>query len=173
MPNAKQRCAKCKKYLPTMQTQKRGLGYVCLPEYCLNIELGESKSNSQNLGLCHSPKKPKSLKPKSKRKAARKSQKIRNSACGEKCTLRISNDCQDGETVVLCHVGRSRGTGLKAHDVLAVFGCAACHDIIDGRVNGGLNKHELNTEILRALEETLLIQFAKGNLIMKGAKECE
>lgn len=80
-----------------------------------------------------------------------KSKKIRNSARGEDCSLRLGI-CSHPETVVLAHIGRRRGMGIKCSDHFAVYACSACHDIIDGRVNNpGL---DLEKEKLRALEET-------------------
>ncbi|MBY0243441.1 MAG: DUF1364 domain-containing protein, partial [Burkholderiaceae bacterium] len=40
------------------------------------------------------------------------------------------------ETTVLCHsnfLADGKGMGLKAPDDRAAFGCAACHDVLDGR----------------------------------------
>jgi len=87
---------------------------------------------------------------------------IRNSARGEDCSLRLADNCQDGETVVLCHIGRNRGMAIKCRDHFAVYGCSNCHDIIDGKVKTIFTPGELETEKLRALEET------QGKLINKG-----
>ena len=90
-----------------------------------------------------------------------KSKKIRESARGEDCSLRLGV-CSSNETVVLCHIGRNRGMGIKCGDHFSVYACSACHDIIDGRTKSQFTKDELNTQKLRALEET------QGNLIEKG-----
>ena len=80
--------------------------------------------------------------------------KLRNSARGEECTLRIPGVCcGDPETTVLAHVGRRRGMGMKCHDTFAVYACHACHDAIDGR-NRNYSRRELCQWILDALEET-------------------
>ncbi len=83
--------------------------------------------------------------------------KIRKSAKGENCTLRVPGVCNfDPETTVLCHI-RTPGTGIgrKPPDYQAVYGCSACHAFIgDGR---GQEEH-----ILPALFETW------GALIDKG-----
>ena len=81
------------------------------------------------------------------------SKKLRNSARGESCTLRLGN-CSSDETVVLCHVGRRRGIGVKCGDHFAVYACSNCHDIIDNRAKHCFTWDELNSEKLRALEET-------------------
>jgi len=95
-----------------------------------------------------------------------KSKKIRDSARGEDCTLRLGV-CSSNETVVLCHIGKRRGMGLKCSDTFAIYACAACHDAIDGRVSSGFSKDELNTEKLRALEETQEAMIEKGLLVAK------
>lgn len=79
--------------------------------------------------------------------------KIRQSAKGEDCSLRLGF-CSSNETVVLCHIGRNRGMALKCSDHFAVYACSSCHDIIDGRVKSSFSKLELQAEKLRALEET-------------------
>lgn len=91
------------------------------------------------------------------------SKKIRESARGESCSLRLCV-CTSEETTVLAHIGRDRGMGFKCADYMAVYACSSCHDIIDGRVKSGYTKDELNTEKLRALEETLGKLFEKGLL---------
>lgn len=90
-----------------------------------------------------------------------KSKKIRDSARGEDCSLRLGV-CSSNETVVLCHIGRNRGVGIKCSDQFSVYACSNCHDIIDGRVKSEFTKYELSHEKLRALEET------QGKLIDKG-----
>ena len=59
---------------------------------------------------------------------------IRKAAKGEECTLNIAGVCSyDPETVVLCHFpSDSHGIGFKSPDVSAGFGCAKCHDALEG-----------------------------------------
>lgn len=92
-----------------------------------------------------------------------KSSKIRRSARGEGCSLRLGN-CSSNETVVLCHIGRDKGVGMKCGDHFAVYGCSNCHDIIDGRAKSDFTKDQINTEKLRALEETQKKLIEKGLL---------
>ena len=87
--------------------------------------------------------------------------KIRKSARGEDCSLRLV-PCSSNETTILAHIGRNRGMAIKCADYFAVYACSNCHDVIDGRVNTGFSKVELQAEKLRALEET------QGKLIDKG-----
>ena len=67
-------------------------------------------------------------------KYKRKFQKLRDSARGEECTLRIHPYCNGNpETTVLCHLPSGSGMGQKSPDWFAVYGCSSCHDIIDRR----------------------------------------
>lgn len=61
------------------------------------------------------------------------SKKIRNSARGEDCTLRIPNVCcNDTETVVGAHVKtRYSGWGLKSLDIHIFYCCFQCHAFYD------------------------------------------
>lgn len=64
-----------------------------------------------------------------------RSNKIRQAARGEQCTVQIVGTCRrDPETVVFAHLPDvSHGMALKASDHCGVFCCASCHDMIDGR----------------------------------------
>lgn len=67
----------------------------------------------------------------------RKSQAIRDSACGEECTVRIIGACNfDPATTVWSHlpsIDGGRGLGMKAIDEAGCYSCACCHDVVDGR----------------------------------------
>lgn len=83
------------------------------------------------------------------------SKKIRNSARGESCSLRVSHMCND-DTVVGCHLNSNyRGTGLKSPDIWIVYGCNACHELLD---SGKVTKEDQ----LRALQETQMKLAEKG-----------
>ena len=61
-----------------------------------------------------------------------KSSKIRRSAQGQECTIRIPGVCNGNpETVVLCHLPGG-GIGGKVSDIHGAYGCSACHSWIDG-----------------------------------------
>ena len=92
--------------------------------------------------------------------------KIRSSARGEDCSLRLGQ-CSSNETVVLCHIGRLRGMAIKCGDHFGVYACSNCHDVIDGRVKSQFSKLELQAEKLRALEETQQKLINKGLLCLK------
>ncbi len=85
-----------------------------------------------------------------------KQSKITKSARGESCSLRVSPQCQDGETVVFCHINcNCRGMGFKSPDIFGVYGCFWCHQDLDAnRVDEG--------EQLRALLETQKKLLDKG-----------
>ena len=70
-------------------------------------------------------------------RAARTVQAIRDSARGESCSIRITGACNNNPaTTVWCHlpgIDGDRGMGLKALDHCGAYGCASCHDVLDGR----------------------------------------
>jgi len=93
-----------------------------------------------------------------------KQTKITKSARGEDCTLMLV-DCCNSETVVLCHIGKNRGMGIKCGDHFAVYACSICHDIIDGRFNHSYHtKEELTEAKMIALERTQQKLIDKGLL---------
>lgn len=57
------------------------------------------------------------------------SKKIRNSARGEDCALRIPNVCfNDTDTVILAHVkSKYKGWGMKSLDIHGMYCCFNCH----------------------------------------------
>lgn len=93
------------------------------------------------------------------------SKKLRDSARGRDCTLRIPGTCNGNpETTVLAHLPCGhRGVGMKSPDNMAVFACSACHDLIDGRARGELDWRD----VLRALAETQLYWIDRGLLVVK------
>ena len=64
------------------------------------------------------------------------SKKIRDSARGEKCQIRIPGVCNhDPETTVYAHY-RYPGLGRNIkNDLEGAYACSACHDAVDGRSN--------------------------------------
>lgn len=63
--------------------------------------------------------------------------KIRQSANGEMCQVRIPGACRyTPDTVVWAHANGSaagKGMGEKSHDLLGAYACMACHDLYDRR----------------------------------------
>jgi hypothetical protein len=59
---------------------------------------------------------------------------LRNVARDKPCMIRQPAVCNGNpETTVLCHLRMSgiSGMGLKANDILAAWGCSACHSYVD------------------------------------------
>jgi hypothetical protein len=62
--------------------------------------------------------------------------KVRESARGEDCTLRLPGICNwNNETTVFCHsnrLGDGKGMGMKAK--IGAYGCSSCHAVLDGQL---------------------------------------
>ncbi len=89
------------------------------------------------------------------------------------CFLNISDVCRGDAGCVLCHIRLigEVGGGQKPDDLMATFGCCACHDVFDGRVKG-LEKNSTNWNFyaLRGMARTLRWWHTHGFLTIKGAK---
>jgi len=97
-----------------------------------------------------------------------RSKKVRNSARGQNCTLRIYQVCNHNpETVVYAHVGGAGGVGMKCGDNMGVYACSSCHDVIDGRINYPDGSYDFSADILRALEETQQKLIDSGIMVIK------
>ncbi|WP_373203369.1 DUF1364 domain-containing protein [Citrobacter amalonaticus] len=63
---------------------------------------------------------------------------LRKEARGRECQIRIYGVCNgNSETTVLAHYRMAGicGTGMKPDDLLAAWGCSACHDEVDRRTH--------------------------------------
>jgi hypothetical protein len=59
--------------------------------------------------------------------------RLRESARGQECLVRLPGVCNfNPETVVLAHLGGA-GMALKKHDLHGAFCCSSCHDEVDRR----------------------------------------
>jgi hypothetical protein len=85
---------------------------------------------------------------------------IRRAAQGQRCTLRLPGCNETPVNVFLCHIRRFgwAGMGQKPHDLLGVFGCQHCHDVMDGRILGECS----DTDLLRAHGETVMMLLHNG-----------
>lgn len=88
--------------------------------------------------------------------------KITKSAKGEECQIRIPGFCNGTpETTVFCHLGGG-GMGMKRKDLFGAYGCSDCHSIVDGHVNAGYMKHDLELMHLEGVIRTQEILLEKG-----------
>lgn len=96
-----------------------------------------------------------------------RSNKIRNAAKGEECTLRIFLCCVGGtDTTVLAHLhDGSQGMAQKADDLSAVFACRGCHDEIDGR-SRKTKGADLTRYKLEGLQRTIRRLYERGLIIV-------
>lgn len=81
---------------------------------------------------------------------------LRNYARGMPCMIRIPGVCNcRPDTTVLCHLRMSgiSGMGLKANDLLAAWGCSACHSWADS--NGDEGRHALLEGMARTQAELI------------------
>jgi len=88
------------------------------------------------------------------------SPKIRKSAKGQRCTLRLPGICShDSSKVMLCHINSfTKGTGNKSHDIHSYFGCYECH----------MNECKASAEdLIRAMMETQHIMIQEGLITVK------
>jgi len=90
-----------------------------------------------------------------------RSKKIRQSAKGESCTLRLTN-CSSNETVVFCHApSKYKGMGTKSDDFWGAYGCSNCHAIADGMPESYCNRW------MSAIFETQKRLIEKGLITVK------
>lgn len=92
------------------------------------------------------------------------SKKLRASAKGKECTLRLEGICCfNPETTVLAHLPcGQKGAGMKSPDNMAIFACAECHAHIDGA-----NRWDVSAkDYLRALAETQAIWIEQGLILI-------
>lgn len=87
-----------------------------------------------------------------------KTTKIRQSARGQPCQVRIPNCCNHNpETTVLAHlkVVGMHGTGLKPPDIFGAWCCSSCHDVIDGRSQTIYSKEQVKLWAYEGMVRTL------------------
>lgn len=96
------------------------------------------------------------------------SQKLRDFARGQDCTLRIPGVCNfNPETTVLAHLPCGhKGVGMKSPDQMAVHACSSCHTYIDGATRWEVSA----LDYLRALAETQMRAIEAGLMTIKGMR---
>lgn len=97
------------------------------------------------------------------------SQRLRDSAKGQPCTLQFDGICNhDPATTVLAHLRSPvKGVGNKGDDFHAVFACSACHAALDE----GKMLVVTASYCLRALQRTQAIWVANGLLVIAGDRD--
>jgi hypothetical protein len=94
---------------------------------------------------------------------------LRKLARDKPCNLRLPGYCtREKDTTVLCHIKRGWCGSSKPPDVVAVWGCHACHAVIDGRIKTDWSRAEVDSMILRALCEQL-VWYSDNGVITWGS----
>lgn len=91
--------------------------------------------------------------------------KIRKSAQGKQCEVRIPGVCNHNpETTVCAHIRQNGlcGVGVKPHDLMTVRACSACHDAIDGRIKTPFTRDEIRLMVHEAHLRTLQAYIDEG-----------
>jgi hypothetical protein len=93
--------------------------------------------------------------------------KIRESANGKECQIRIPGVCNfNPETTVLAHLNRV-GWG-KCSDIHAAYACSDCHDAVDGRQYSEYSQMELEMMFYEGMVRTQEILLNDGLIQTKG-----
>lgn len=93
--------------------------------------------------------------------------KIRDSARGEECQVRIPMVCcHDPETTILAHGAGSdiKGIGQKTDDLISAYCCFTCHNVLDRRqpAPNHMTREDVELCFWRGHARTLLKLKAKG-----------
>jgi hypothetical protein len=95
------------------------------------------------------------------------SKKLRDSARGQECTLRLHCCNENAATTVLAHLPSPvKGMGNKGDDWHAVFACSSCHHALDMRLVPGIERF-----IVHALRRTHKIWRDMGLIVIAGDNE--
>lgn len=93
--------------------------------------------------------------------------KIRKSAQGEDCQVRLFGICNGNpETVIFAHKGGG-GMAMKSPDILGAYCCSSCHDVIDGRVKTEISRKAIKIDFYDGIFRTQLILIEKGLINIK------
>ncbi|PJO78861.1 DUF1364 family protein [Neisseria brasiliensis] len=93
--------------------------------------------------------------------------KIRESARGQQCQIRLAGICNHNpETVVLAHyrMAGTCGIAMKPNDIQAAYACNRCHDAVDGRLKTDLSHDELQTAFAEGVMRTQQLLIKQGLL---------
>jgi len=92
---------------------------------------------------------------------------LRKLARGQPCLIRVPQVCNgDAATTVLCHIRMNglSGLGIKAPDILATFGCSACHAVCDGQTRSAYTPDERRLMLLEGMARTQYWLIREGYL---------
>lgn len=83
--------------------------------------------------------------------------KLRAMARGQSCYCRIPGCSHDPEKTSLAHVRRGNvaGVGQKPSDFCALPLDDFCHSVVDGRIDIGMTRDEIDANLLRGLVQWL------------------
>ena len=100
------------------------------------------------------------------------SQKLRDSARDQDCTLNIAGVCSyTTETTVLAHLpDESNGMGKKPDDISACFACSNCHDEIERKEGYSISAEDREFYFRRAMIRTWRKWIDMGLVSIKGMK---
>ena len=101
---------------------------------------------------------------------ASKPSKIRLSAKGEQCLVRVPGVCNgDPATVVLAHLNGG-GVGTKNPDWQGAYACSSCHEFLDGGyANIGIWREQRDLLHLQGVIRTQQRLIDKGFIQIQGA----
>jgi len=91
---------------------------------------------------------------------------LRQAARSQPCQVMLPGICQTGgenSTTILAHLP-NMSTGSKSPNLVASWACAACHDVLDGRINHNFDKDFLEHRFLKGMERTIRKLYAQGTL---------
>lgn len=88
--------------------------------------------------------------------------KLRKSARGQDCQIRIPGVCNHNpETVVLAHLNGA-GIGTKHPDLFGAYACSRCHAVVDGEKQNDWPPEVLKQFHLEAIIRTQKIMLEEG-----------
>jgi hypothetical protein len=100
---------------------------------------------------------------------------LRKLARGQECLIRVPTVCNgDVTTTVLCHIRMIElsGTGIKAPDVFATFGCSACHAVCDGQQKSEYSYSERRLMLLEGMVRYQLWLLDRGDSEPRTGQAC-
>jgi hypothetical protein len=109
-----------------------------------------------------------------RKKRRRKISKIRESANGMPCQIRIPGVCNHNPaTVVWMHANGSaagKGIGMKSHDLLGAYGCSSCHDVFDRRVPYAGDRYMVELAFHEGHQRSLVLLIERGIIVVHRGK---